>query len=78
MTSIMLRTSELKLGAMSKIIEISAEPIIRERLLELGLAPGRQLKVLRALPFSGPIIVQSGSLTLVLRREEAEQIWVEA
>lgn len=58
-------------------MDVTAQPLVRERLLELGLAPGRTLKVLRHLPFSGPTIIQAGSLFLALRREEADQVWVD-
>jgi Fe2+ transport system protein FeoA len=73
----MTRVSELNLNLEKHIVDITAAPIVRERLLELGLAPGRTIIVLRQLPFLGPIIVQAGALVLALRRDEAEQVWVE-
>lgn len=73
----MNRISDMEPHVESRIIDVTTEPVTRERLLEMGLAPGRGVKVLRILPFSGPVIVQAGSLFLALRREEAEQVWVE-
>lgn len=73
----MRRVLDLQINSESRVVDITAEPVVRERLLELGLGPGRSIKVLRRLPFAGPLIVQAGSLFLALRREEAEQVWVE-
>jgi Fe2+ transport system protein FeoA len=75
----MIKISELKINTLGTVVDITAEPLLRERLLELGLAPGRTLKVLiNNLPFSGPIIVLAGSLTVALRHNEADSVWVEA
>ncbi len=73
----MNRVTDLDLLHEARIVDITADQIIRERLLELGLSPGRAVKVLRRLPFGGPLIVQAGSLFLALRFSEAEQVWVE-
>lgn len=61
----------------AKVLDITAPALIRDRLLELGLAPGRTIQALRVLPFGGAIIVQAGNLFLALRQDEAEYIWVE-
>lgn len=73
----MRKITDIELNTLSKVIDISAEPLIRERLLEFGLSPGRTVKVLRRLPLAGPIVVQAGSLFIALRLSEAEQVWVE-
>jgi ferrous iron transport protein A len=61
-----------------KVVDIAAEPTVRERLLEMGFAPGREVCVLRHLPFGGPLIVQAGTLVVALRHTEASCVWVEA
>ena len=58
------------------IVDLTAESVVRERLLELGLAPGRTVQVLKICPFGGPIVVRAGSLSLALRRDEADHIWL--
>ena len=73
----MKRVTELALYSEGIIMDITAEVLLRERLLELGVSPGRTLKVMRRLPLGGPIIVQAGSLCLALRLSEAEQVWVQ-
>lgn len=72
----MTRVSDLQPAVCKEIVDVTAEPFVRERLLEFGVAPGRLLRVLRKLPFSGPVIVQVGTLFIALRREEADQVWV--
>lgn len=76
MTLGMIRVSDLSPQDTHTILDITAEPLVRERLLELGLAPGRKVRLLRCLPFSGPVIVQSGTVVVALRYEEAAQVWV--
>jgi Fe2+ transport system protein FeoA len=71
-----IRVADLDVSIESAIVDITAAPAVRERLLELGISPGRSLRVLRKLPYRGPVIVQAGSLFLALRRDEAEQVWV--
>lgn len=46
------------------------------RLNEMGIIPGRTVKVLHQAPFSGPFAVGVGSQTIALRPEEAAQIEV--
>jgi Fe2+ transport system protein FeoA len=74
----MLPLTQIPIQTEKMIVDISAEPLVRERLLELGLAPGRWIQVLQQLPLSGPLVVQAGSLMLALRRDEAEQVWVQS
>ncbi len=72
----MVRLSEADISGQKVIQDITAEPLVRERLLEMGLAPGRSVRRLAALPFGGPVVVQAGSLFLALRLSEAECVWV--
>lgn len=73
----MVQLAKLAVGIEKKVLDITAESNVRDRLLEMGLAPGRVIKILHALPFNGPVVVQSGPITLALRFNEAEKIWVE-
>jgi Fe2+ transport system protein FeoA len=74
---IMERLTELKTNLERRVVDITAEGALRERLLEMGLAPGRSVRRLGSLPLGGPTIIQAGSLFLALRRHEAESVWVE-
>lgn len=60
-----------------KIVDITAEPVLRERLLEMGLAPGRTVRRVGAIPFGGPTLILAGTLFLALRKIEADNVWVE-
>ncbi len=74
----MMRLTEIEPQKVYFVKDVTAEPLLRERLLELGLAPGRSLQVfINNLPLSGPIVVLAGSLAVALRRSEAECVWVE-
>jgi ferrous iron transport protein A len=68
---------DIPLDTERKVVDITAESVVRERLLEMGFAPGRKVRVLRHLPFGGPLIVQAGSLVVALRHTEASCVWVE-
>lgn len=73
----MIRVSELKVGLVGQIVEINAEALLRNRLLEMGFIPGSSVVVKRKMPLGGPIVVQSGSIFVALRSDEAEKIWVD-
>lgn len=73
----MVQLVKLAQGIEKKVLDITAEPSVRDRLLEMGVAPGRLIKILHTLPFDGPIVVQSGPTTIALRFNEADKIWVE-
>jgi ferrous iron transport protein A len=73
----MVKLTQLKAGVHGQIVDITADQLIRERFLELGLAPGRFLRVVCRLPFEGPTVVQSGSTFVALRDIEAQALWVD-
>ncbi|HVN41980.1 MAG TPA: FeoA family protein [Steroidobacteraceae bacterium] len=80
------RLSALPVGARTTVLEVGARPgngpesaltPLERRLLELGFIPGEQVEVLaEARPGRDPFVVRVGSLTLALRRREADTIWV--
>lgn len=55
-----------------------AEGKARQRLMEMGLLPGESIKIAHRLPLGGPLTVELETGLLVLRRAEAETVWVEA
>lgn len=48
----------------------------RIRFAELGLLPGREIRILRKAPFGDPLEVQVGETLLSIRKREAESIVV--
>ena len=65
-------------GETGRIKELEAPVAGQVRLLEMGLLPGRSLRLVRKMPFNGPVEIKLGESYLILRREEASQILVEA
>jgi ferrous iron transport protein A len=49
---------------------------VRQRLLDLGFQPGREVKMVRNAPLYDPIELQLGDSFIVLRRREAAHIEV--
>ena len=54
----------------------SLDADLRARLLALGLAAGKQVRVLRRAGLSGPLHVRAGTTEIILRRSEASRIQV--
>ncbi|PTN01826.1 ferrous iron transport protein A [Rhodovulum imhoffii] len=50
---------------------------IRQRLMDLGLHPSREVTVIRSAPLRDPIELQVGDTFIILRRREAAQVEVE-
>jgi Fe2+ transport system protein FeoA len=49
---------------------------IRRRLLEMGVTPGCQLRLVRFAPLGDPLEIVVRGYHLSLRRNEAQTIWV--
>jgi ferrous iron transport protein A len=47
------------------------------RLAELGLVPGSEVEVVRAIPFGGPVVLDRGGFRFAIRRVDASAIQVE-
>lgn len=64
-------------GTTCRIRRLMGCGAIRQRLLDLGIRPDREVTVLRAAPLLDPIELQVGDSYIVLRRREAAQIEVD-
>jgi ferrous iron transport protein A len=64
--------SIFKPGQLFEISEFQGDSVILERMHELGLRIGVQLKFIRRAPFSGPFLFQVSTTLLALREEELE------
>jgi ferrous iron transport protein A len=60
----------LKPGHFFEITDFNGDDIILERMHELGLRIGVQLKFVRQAPFGGPFLFQVSTTLLALREEE--------
>lgn len=66
-----LLDSSIKRGQTVKILNISGEHLLRERLHEMGLRAGLDVTILGRAPFGGPLLVRFNTSFLALRNEEA-------
>lgn len=68
---------KIKIGAKARIVEVSGDGALEQRLLEMGLMPGTEVHVVRQAPLGDPIEVKVMGYSLSLRRAEARHINVE-
>ena len=76
--SALLKLSELPLGASGRVKDSPKAGATFVRLREMGLLPGTTVTFVRAAPLGDPLEFKLRGYHLTLRREEADQITVEA
>lgn len=69
--------SALPLGAARRIARVAATGSLRQRLLAMGVVPGREIAVTAVAPLGDPIAVQVKGHPLTLRKSEAAKVFVE-
>lgn len=69
--------TSLALGSAAKVTEIKVPPQSRGRLLEMGLLVGTPVQLVRFAPLGDPVEIKVRGYHLTLRRQDAEQIFVE-
>lgn len=67
--------AHLPAGRRARVLQV---PLEHRRLLALGLRPGTLVEVLLKAPLGGPLEIRAGEAFLLLRREEAGKVLVEA
>lgn len=68
--------NSLAIGELAVITRLTAEVSLQQRLFALGLHPGRQVSVVRKAGFSGPLHLRISTTEMMLRRREAQQVYV--
>ncbi|PKL59115.1 MAG: ferrous iron transport protein A [Methanomicrobiales archaeon HGW-Methanomicrobiales-4] len=63
-------------GSSAVITGISGDPLVRRRLMEMGVLPGSPLKLVRWAPLGDPVECQIRGYKLSIRRTEAAMISV--
>ena len=71
-----MNLSKLRVGENAVIKDIHAEEGIRQRLRAMGLRSGREARLIRCAQLGGPLQIRVGSVTLIIRRSDAERISV--
>jgi len=64
-------------GTAGRVLEIRAEGPVGQRLLEMGLVDGSEVRVIRTAPLGDPVEVEVLGYALTLRRSEAAAVLVE-
>jgi len=71
-----MSTCDLKPGQVGQVIQINASPVIRQRLLDMGILPNVRIQVERTTLTGDPIWLRVQEYQVSLRREEAECVMV--
>lgn len=70
--------ASLPIGAHARVIGVNGTGAVARRLMEMGVVPGAQVRVIKAAPLGDPIEVRVRGYHLALRRTEAQTITVSA
>ena len=62
---------EMKPGQECEVVDISAEGILEQRLLDMGFIPGTRIKVVRNAPLVDPVEFFMKGYNISLRHSEA-------
>lgn len=71
-----LGLDRLEIGARARVEEVSGQPEVRRRLLEMGLCTGVEVEILRRAPFGGPVELRVRGYLLSLRADQARLVQV--
>lgn len=63
-------------GARARVISVSGEGAVSQRLMQMGVVPGVSISVVKSAPLGDPIQVLVRDYHLALRRVEAQTITV--
>jgi len=72
-----LTLAELPVGARGRITGVDGAAGLTQRLLEMGLAPGTEVEVVRFAPLGDPMEIRLWGYLLSLRKGDARGIAVE-
>lgn len=72
----MIRLSELAVGQSAKVTALHLTGPERRRILDLGFAPGVEIRTVRKAPLGDPIAYEVRGATVALRKVQSDQIEV--
>ena len=67
---------EMKPGQSGKVISIGESGPLKRRIMDMGITPGVEVKVVKMAPWGDPVDIRIRGYELSLRREEAARIEV--
>lgn len=65
---------DLKPGEQGKVASVGTTGPLKRRIMDMGITPGVEIKVVKVAPLGDPIEVTVRGYELSLRKEEAQQI----
>lgn len=68
---------DVKQGDWARVLRLEGGENLRDKLTQHGLYPGDCIRVLRAAPLGGPLLVDVNGREIALGRGVAQKIWVE-
>ena len=68
--------NEIKPGQKCSVMDISAEGILGQRMLDMGFMPGTIIEVVRNAPLADPVEICMRGYFLTLRHSEAREVEV--
>ncbi len=69
--------SDLRIGESGRVRTVSGIDEVGCRLMEMGVTPGVEVRVLGTAPFGDPIEIEVRSYRLSLRKSEAARVEIE-
>lgn len=69
--------SNLKTGGRARVIDVGGDSALQQRLLEFGLLPGVEVRLVRVAPMGDPLEIEVLGYNLSLRRNEAAHVSIE-
>ncbi|MCI8416636.1 MAG: ferrous iron transport protein A [Lachnospiraceae bacterium] len=73
----MMTLKELEPGQSGKVISLGESGPLKRRIMDMGVTPGVQVKVIKVAPLGDPVEIRVRGYELSLRKEEASRIQVE-
>jgi len=73
----MIRLSRAKVGRIYRVVRVEGAGLVKRRILDLGLLPGLEIKVVRKAPLGDPIEIIAKGNPISIRKTEAEKIILE-
>ena len=67
---------DLKPGQQGTVVSIGEKGPVRRRIMDMGVTPGAEIKVIKIAPLGDPIEVNIRGYELSLRKSEAQQIQI--
>lgn len=69
--------ADVPIGASARVVGVTADAAMEQRILEMGLIPGAVIKVVREAVLRDPIEIKLMGYSLSLRRSEAKCVEIE-